>query len=450
MTEVRAPAGTDGARRSGAGRARRRRHAHPDRGLVVARARRDRAGERATVGAYLERPQARTHAALAEHSCGRARRGHHGTRWSGRQRVHGARRRGRRAARRAWNEAATAACVAKPSQRGARAVRVALNQCGAVDVRGGTGGAAACPGSRDGRCRVPGGAAIAGARPAPALALAAPAARTRTAPFLRGDGLQSRRLLRPGRLRGAQRLSWDRARAKTAATARWARPGWAAPMRADAFRAASGAGVRGTAGQAGVPGSGGGGGGAGGSVLMDFIAGVVRVRRRPGRRWWWRRCRRLRRWRRARGHLGRPLGRAAARQSGRHSRSSETLLAAQPAAAGDLAARAATVGSAVWAPTAVWCRPSCAPRPPWQAPIRARVAAAAARAAPGGGGGGGCGGASVGIWIVGAEPSNGAAWRMRAIASRWEAVGEGGAGGGGAQTGSSGARGETLDVVVQQ
>ena len=68
---------------------------------------------------------------------------------------------------------------------------------------------------------------------------------------------------------------------------------------------------------------------------------------------------------------------------------------------------------------------------------------------PGGGGGGGCGGASVGIWIVGSEPGSGADWRL---SNRFTLSngGDGGAGGGGAQTGSSGARGETLDVLVQQ
>lgn len=68
---------------------------------------------------------------------------------------------------------------------------------------------------------------------------------------------------------------------------------------------------------------------------------------------------------------------------------------------------------------------------------------------PGGGGGGGCGGSSVGIWVVGREPASVASWRMT---NRFTlgSGGEGGAGGGGAQTGSSGARGEALDVFVQQ
>ena len=66
----------------------------------------------------------------------------------------------------------------------------------------------------------------------------------------------------------------------------------------------------------------------------------------------------------------------------------------------------------------------------------------------GGGGGGGCGGASVGIWIVGSAPSNVAVWRNGnrfALA----AAGDGGAGGGGAQAGSRGAVGEVANVVVQ-
>lgn len=66
----------------------------------------------------------------------------------------------------------------------------------------------------------------------------------------------------------------------------------------------------------------------------------------------------------------------------------------------------------------------------------------------GGGGGGGCGGSSVGLWIVGAEPTSAASWRSQ---NRFAlgAGGDGGAGGGGAQAGGSGARGEALDVVVE-
>jgi hypothetical protein len=68
---------------------------------------------------------------------------------------------------------------------------------------------------------------------------------------------------------------------------------------------------------------------------------------------------------------------------------------------------------------------------------------------PGGGGGGGCGGSSVGIWIVGAEPSTGPLWRARNFFQLGQG-GDGGAGGGGAQSGSRGRVGEAADVVVQR
>ncbi|HEX5656921.1 MAG TPA: hypothetical protein VFX59_06985 [Polyangiales bacterium] len=67
----------------------------------------------------------------------------------------------------------------------------------------------------------------------------------------------------------------------------------------------------------------------------------------------------------------------------------------------------------------------------------------------GGGGGGGCGGSSVGIWIVGAEPSTGQLWRTRNVFQLGDG-GSGGAGGSGAQTGSRGRDGEAVNVVVQR
>jgi hypothetical protein len=68
---------------------------------------------------------------------------------------------------------------------------------------------------------------------------------------------------------------------------------------------------------------------------------------------------------------------------------------------------------------------------------------------PGGGGGGGCGGSSVGIWVVGAEPSTGQLWRTRNVFQLGDGGG-GGAGGSGAQTGSRGRDGEAVNVVVQR
>ncbi len=67
----------------------------------------------------------------------------------------------------------------------------------------------------------------------------------------------------------------------------------------------------------------------------------------------------------------------------------------------------------------------------------------------GGGGGGGCGGSSVGIWIVGAEPSSGQLWRTRNV-YQLGSGGSAGAGGSGAQSGSGGRNGEAVNVVVQR
>jgi hypothetical protein len=214
------------------------------------------------------------------------------------------------------------------------------------------------------------------------------------------------------------------------------------------FLSGQGVGVRGTAGQAGVAGGGGGGGGAGGSVLMDFIAGACEFADGLG------------------GGGGGGGAGGCGGGAGREGTSgapsvalllvnpgafvlSETLLAAQHGGSGGPGGAGGDGGLGGVGANGGLVPPELRTTPTLAGTYPGARGGSGGAGGPGGGGGGGCGGSSVGIWIVGAEPSTGAAWRM---ANRFTlgSGGDGGAGGGGAQTGSSGARGETLDVLVQQ
>ncbi|MDB4988208.1 MAG: hypothetical protein JWN04_3386 [Myxococcaceae bacterium] len=214
------------------------------------------------------------------------------------------------------------------------------------------------------------------------------------------------------------------------------------------FSAGSWSGGRGSAGAAGSPGSGGGGGGAGGGVDMTYMTGVCEFADGLGG-----------------GGGGGGAGGCGggAGVEGTSGAPSVALLVIDPSpfvldsvtfapsrggrggpggAGGDGGLGGVGAGGGLLAPE-LRNTPTLAGTNPG-----ARGGSGGA-GGPGGGGGGGCGGASVGLWIVGVEPANGASWRKQ---NRFNtgSGGEGGAGGGGAQVGSSGRRGEAVDVVVQQ
>jgi hypothetical protein len=206
-------------------------------------------------------------------------------------------------------------------------------------------------------------------------------------------------------------------------------------------------GGRGSAGSAGSPGAGGGGGGAGGGVVMDFIEDVCEFADGLGG-----------------GGGGGGAGGCGggAGSEGSSGAPSIALLVVEPSAftientlfaparggrgapggaGGDGGLGGVGASGGLVAPE-LRITPTLAGTYPG-----ARGGSGGAGGA-GGGGGGGCGGSSVGIWLVSGEPSSVGTWRMNRFTLG--SGGEGGAGGGGAQTGSSGARGETLDVFVQR
>jgi len=322
-----------------------------------------------------------------------------------------------------------------------------LNQCGSVDVRGGSGGAASCP-----QVDAQGNAAFQGAgergrAPGSLAGSGGMGGQDAHGPILRGSGCN-------------QAVCCGLADFEVPSDYQGPGPGSnggdgtlgaAGVGCADArgrFQAGLWNGIRGSAGQSGVPGSGGGGGGAGGGVLMDFMAGVCEFADGLG------------------GGGGGGGAGGCGGGAGREGTSgapsvalllvnpgafvlSDTLLSTQrggrggPGGAGGDGGLGGVGANGGLVPPELRTTPTLAGTYPG-----ARGGSGGA-GGPGGGGGGGCGGSSVGIWIVGSEPSTSPGWRM---ANRFTlgSGGDGGAGGGGAQTGSSGARGETLDVLVQQ
>jgi len=214
------------------------------------------------------------------------------------------------------------------------------------------------------------------------------------------------------------------------------------------FRAGAWSGANGSAGLAGEPGAGGGGGGAGGGAEINFMAGVCEFADGLGG-----------------GGGGGGAGGCGGGGGGEGTSGapSVALLVSEPSsftldgvvfetangARGGPGGAGGDGGSGGAGAFGGNVLPEARNTPTLAGTYPGARGGSGGAGGAGGGGGGGCGGASVGIWLVGAPPPNVEAWRAQ---SRFMlgAGGEGGAGGGGAQVGSSGARGEAVDVFVQR
>jgi hypothetical protein len=403
------------------------------------------ASERATVGAYLDRPQAR----LTLRSLN-IRAGVPGEGLTGLDGPAGSAPASLASVgglpRAAMERGRERDCVTTPAnvvQGGAGG----SNQCGAVDVSGGAGGAASCPQVNDANGSVGSqGTGNAGRAPAAGAGSGGRGGQDAHGP-IKGTGCNRDVCCGladfsvptdyqgpgPGGNGGDGTLGAAGAGC-TNARGRFTDGVWN--------------GVRGTAGQSGVPGAGGGGGGAGGGVVMDFMTGVCEFADGLG------------------GGGGGGGAGGCGGGAGREGTSGapsvalllanpgaftmiDTLLAPSRGGRGGPGGAGGDGGLGGVGANGGLVAPELRTTPTLAGTYPGARGGSGGAGGPGGGGGGGCGGPSVGIWVVGSEPTNTAEWRMT---NRFTlgSGGDGGAGGGGAQTGSSGARGEALDVFVQR